>query len=164
MGGLRVELLAREMAVTKGSFYWHFRDLAALKEALLVEWEQESDLLTEALGQADGLRRLIGSLTERVVASERGEVPSDAAIFRWAAVDPAVAARVSRAEDERVALIRKLAREPQVGELFYMAYLGFILRRRHAPDAEAQFSILARFALDAFRPAETGAANQLATA
>jgi AcrR family transcriptional regulator len=148
--GVRVELLARALKVTKGSFYWHFRDLAALKAALLAEWEAESELLTEALGEADGLRRLIAALTERVVASERGEVPSDAAIFRWAAIDPAIVERVDRAEAERIALIRRLARRPEVGDLFYTAYLGYILRRRHAPDADAQFSILARFALEAF--------------
>jgi AcrR family transcriptional regulator len=147
---VRVEPLARKLKVTKGSFYWHFRDLPDLRQALIEEWEAEADLLTQALGQPEGVRQLIAVLTERVTASERGECPSDAAIFRWAAVDPAIAQRVARAEAERVALIGRLARGPEVGELFYMAYLGFILRRRHAPDAEALFSILARFALETF--------------
>ena len=35
---VRVEPLARDLGVTKGSFYWHFRDRGALLEALLVEW------------------------------------------------------------------------------------------------------------------------------
>ena len=50
--GVRVEVLARELGVTKGSFYWHFRDRADLLEALLVEWEEETGLLTDALRQA----------------------------------------------------------------------------------------------------------------
>src|SRR5947209_5832725 len=76
VGGMRIELLARELKVTKGSFYWHFRDLAALKEALLAEWEAEADLLIAALQDVNGVRRLMADLTERVLASERGEVPS----------------------------------------------------------------------------------------
>jgi len=145
---VRVEPLARGLKVTKGSFYWHFRDLAELKQALLEEWEAEADLLTQALGEPDGVRQIIALLTEQVMASERGECPSDAAIFRWAAVDPSIAEGVAKAEAERVALIGRLARSPEVGELFYMAYLGFLLRRRHAPHAQALFSILARFALE----------------
>jgi len=147
---VRIEPLARKLKVTKGSFYWHFRDLADLKQALVEEWEAEADLLTQAVGQPDGVRQLIAALTERVTASERGECPSDAAIFRWAAVDPAIAQRVDRGEAQRIALIGRLARAPEVGELFYMAYLGFILRRRHAPNAQALFSILARSALETF--------------
>ena len=32
--------LARQLAVTKGSFYWHFANREALVEAALAEWEQ----------------------------------------------------------------------------------------------------------------------------
>src|SRR5262245_7462490 len=44
---VRVEPLARALGVTKGSFYWHFRDRSDLLEALLKEWEDETGLLTE---------------------------------------------------------------------------------------------------------------------
>jgi len=148
--GVRVETLARDLKVTKGSFYWHFRDLPALKEALLAEWEAESALLRRAMGDPQAVRDLIALITEQVAGSERGESPSDAAIFRWAAIDPAIAERVNRAEAERIELVRQLARTPELGDLVYMAYLGFLLRMRHAPDAEAQFATWARFATDAW--------------
>ncbi len=35
---VRVERLAEALEVTKGSFYWHFKDRAALLEALLEAW------------------------------------------------------------------------------------------------------------------------------
>lgn len=38
--GLRVELLAKYCGVTKGSFYWHFKDKQALLEALLEQWQE----------------------------------------------------------------------------------------------------------------------------
>jgi len=38
IGLVRVELLARRLKVTKGSFYWHFQDRPALLGALLADW------------------------------------------------------------------------------------------------------------------------------
>lgn len=41
MEAIRVEKLARDLGVTKGSFYWHFKNRAALVEALLELWEEQ---------------------------------------------------------------------------------------------------------------------------
>ena len=35
---VRVEPLAKALAVTKGSFYWHFADRRALVDAMLAQW------------------------------------------------------------------------------------------------------------------------------
>jgi AcrR family transcriptional regulator len=42
--GVRVEILARQLGVTKGSFYWHFRDRDALFEAILDAWRRQATL------------------------------------------------------------------------------------------------------------------------
>lgn len=39
VAGLRVELLAKSLAVTKGSFYWHFKDRGDLLKAVLDTWK-----------------------------------------------------------------------------------------------------------------------------
>lgn len=143
---VRVEKLARDLKVTKGSFYWHFRHREALFEALLREWEEEKELLEEALAKRD-LRRALADffaeLSRRVVLSERGESPSDAAIFAWASVSPRVAARANREERRRIELLKRLTGRPELTEYFYMAYLGFLLRRRRVPEAARNFRILA---------------------
>lgn len=38
IASIKVEKLARELAVTTGSFYWHFAKLGDLHEALLADW------------------------------------------------------------------------------------------------------------------------------
>lgn len=40
--GVRVELLAKRLGVTKGSFYWHFKDRDALHEAMLDLWRRRA--------------------------------------------------------------------------------------------------------------------------
>jgi AcrR family transcriptional regulator len=157
-----VERLARDLGVTKGSFYWHFADRAELLEALISEWEAEADLLIRAIGVPDarsGLAGLLDQLRINVVTSEDGKVPSDAAIFAWASVDPAIDARVKTAEEERIALLATLLGSRQQAELAYMAYLGFILRRRTAPDAPKLFELFASLLLrDAPPPSPDGRA------
>jgi AcrR family transcriptional regulator len=145
VASVRIEKLARELGVTKGSFYWHFSDREALLEALLEEWESEADLLIGAIGAPSvvGMPALLERIAHNVVASEKGEVPSDAAIFGWAAVDPQIARRVNAAEAERVSLLAVMIGDAAKAELVYMAYLGFILRRRHSANAEEAFQHLA---------------------
>jgi AcrR family transcriptional regulator len=40
LAAVAVVPLARQLAVTKGSFYWHFANREAIVEAALAEWEQ----------------------------------------------------------------------------------------------------------------------------
>lgn len=42
--GVRVEPLARLLCVTKGSFYWHFKDRNALHERMLSDWRRHATL------------------------------------------------------------------------------------------------------------------------
>ncbi len=144
---VRVERLADELGVTKGSFYWHFADRGALLEALLREWEDELELALEELPTLRGaaaVRELVAFLKPRVVASERGDVPSDAAIFAWASADAAVARRVNAAEGRRVAFFQDMLGDPELGEFLYLAYLGFVTRRRRVPAAAAFFPVFGR--------------------
>jgi AcrR family transcriptional regulator len=42
--GVRVEPLAKRLGVTKGSFYWHFKDRDALLERILEHWRRHATL------------------------------------------------------------------------------------------------------------------------
>src|SRR4051812_19567709 len=152
---VRVEPLAAALGVTKGSFYWHFADRTALLEALLDEWEAERDLAaaeTSSFHSVDALRELIAFIAPRVSEGIEGELPSDAAMFAWAAVDPSIARRVNAAESHRIALIQRVVGDKDLGEFLYLAYLGFLMRRRRVPSSSRFFPTLAKLAERLLRP------------
>ena len=39
---LKADVLARKLRVSRGSFYWHFRDIAAFRTQLLQAWQEEA--------------------------------------------------------------------------------------------------------------------------
>ena len=148
---VRVEKLARHLAITKGSFYWHFKDRDELLELLLREWENEVEEILSQVGpgsQRERVHRLVRVLERRVKLSEEGKVPSDAAIFAWASVDPKVARRVNVAEQERIALLKHFVGARNRIELFYLVWLGFVARGQRVPESRKRFPQVARLLLE----------------
>src|SRR5262245_28498032 len=140
---VRVEPLARTLRVSKGSFYWHFKNRQELLEYLLREWEEEKGSIFALLTRSpQGLDDFFRELARRATLSERGDSPSDAAVFAWAAVSPKVARRANAEEEARIRLLKKVFRNDQLVDFFYMAYLGFLLWRRRVPRAAAKFAVL----------------------
>jgi AcrR family transcriptional regulator len=157
---VRVEKLARKLRVTKGSFYWHFQDRDELLDLLLREWEGEMAEIIARLGRKSAretLLTLLPLLAERARLSEKGEVPSDAAIFAWATVSPEVARRVNRAEQERIKMLTRITGHADRIEIFYLAWLGFVARGQRVPGFRKRFPQIARTMLKLLLPPESKA-------
>ncbi len=102
VAAVRVERLATDVGVTKGSFYHHFRDRGALLEELLEYWARE---MTDA--EFERIQTLRGGLAPRLVALaedvlEKGMGRYDPAIRAWARQDRKVAAAVAQVDRRRV--------------------------------------------------------------
>jgi AcrR family transcriptional regulator len=150
---VRVAKLARALGVTKGSFYWHFKDRDELLEMLLDEWESEiADIVSQLAGASgdQGPAALMENLVERARLSEAGQAPSDAAIFAWAAVSPAIARRVNRAEAQRLKLLGRVIGDPARLEILYLSWLGFVARGQRLPSFRKRFPEIARAMLEIF--------------
>jgi AcrR family transcriptional regulator len=106
---VRVEVLAQELGVTKGGFYWHFGGRRELLQEMLDTWERLGvDNVIERVEAGGGdarakVRRLFG------VTSSRGNlIDIELAIRDWARRDKAIAKRLKRVDNRRMAYMRSL--------------------------------------------------------
>ncbi len=101
--GVKVVLLAKQLGVTSGSFYWHFKNRRELHEALLEYWEREmTDSAIEAAKRFKGTpEKRIWNLMEQVIAS--GLARFDLAIWHWSQSDESAREVFERALEKRFA-------------------------------------------------------------
>lgn len=108
---LRIERLARDMKVTRGSFYWHFRDRRDFVKSVVEYWVEKytSIVRSEVAGlQIDAKSRLL-ALMEKLVYNRHERY--DIAIRAWAALDADVARIVRKADRMRMDFVRSLFTE-----------------------------------------------------
>jgi AcrR family transcriptional regulator len=111
--GVRVEVLAKNLGVTKGGFYRRFKDRAALLEAMLGSWSAGRIAAIEAQTSLDGvtarerLRALIRLYSERM---NTDAMAIELAIRQWARSDETAAAAVGSVDAARLKNVGQLYR------------------------------------------------------
>jgi AcrR family transcriptional regulator len=108
ISNVKVEPLAKAMAVTTGSFYWHFADRPELHDALLQDWyDTNTAPLFDAVKAAgpDPRRQYLGFFGVWVL--ERDFDPKyDQAIRDWARTSKKVADMLREVDQRRVDLLK----------------------------------------------------------
>ena len=137
---LAAEPLARALGTTKGSFYWHFKDVPAFRLTVAEAWAARARAVIEAAPKdephADRLLRL--SHPDPAEASMRG----------WARQAPEVAAIVAGVDaDRRSALSGTLAglglTNPEFAQIVQAAVIGMETLGDTAPLSTLLAAILA---------------------
>src|SRR5438445_1857076 len=111
--GVRVEVLAKNLGVTKGGFYRRFRDRAALLDGMLQTWSKGRIAAIEKQTSLDGgsarerLRALIALYSERM--NTEG-MAVELAVRQWAQSDEAAAAAVTGVDAARLQNVGQLYR------------------------------------------------------
>ena len=139
---VRVEPLADKLGVTKGSFYWHFKDRDALHMAMLEAWRADTTHNVIARVEAESARKgerltLLIGLATRNTALPRLEI----AIRAWAKTDERVAGAVGEIDRQRTdyvaSLLRDLGIEPRTARLrakiLYLALIGGLFSEGGGP-------------------------------
>jgi AcrR family transcriptional regulator len=141
---LKAEPLAKAMGVSRGSFYWHFADIAAYHAAILQHWREVAaeriigDVDASATG-SNALRVLL-----RRVFSER--LALENAVRSWANVDAAASAAVRAIDQRRLDYVEGLLKKAGLSEelahararILYWTFLGYALSEQPLANAELQ--------------------------
>jgi len=103
---VRIDPLAKRLGVTRGSFYWHFKDRQALHDAMLKEWRKRASyrigarIESRAATPAERLRQTL-ALPHASPRSKRAAA-IELAIRLWARRDAAAAKAVAHIDDVRL--------------------------------------------------------------
>jgi AcrR family transcriptional regulator len=152
---VKVEVLARQLEVSRGSFYWHFKNRRELLEEILKRWETETLwLIEESQQETTPEARLIKMFA---LAEELFDLPDpEAAIFIWANQEPRVQERVRIVETRRVNYLNQLLQDygfdeteaRQKAEIGYFAFMGFWERRERDKKFDLSIKDFGKFLID----------------
>jgi AcrR family transcriptional regulator len=108
ISAVRVERLARSLDVTKGSFYWHFRNHGELLSRLRQYWADVRTIkvdLSESRTATEAEAMLLWVL-RRIILEDAKRY--DPAMRAWALFDPATAVTVRHVDEARLGYVKEL--------------------------------------------------------
>ncbi len=141
---LKAEPLAKALRVSRGSFYWHFADIAAFHAAILARWHEVAAEQIIANVEAASKDEDPLALLLRRVFGER--LMLERAVRTWASVDPAARTAVQVIDRRRLNYVEGLLAESGLSaelararaQILYWAFLGFALSDQPLPKARQQ--------------------------
>lgn len=114
---VKVDQLAKQMRVTRGSFYWHFKSRQALLDALLQDWEARNHTeLGEIRGRWSQATPDLSEVVAIWLAEEPGFPAFDMAVRIWARKSNSVAQAVRRVDNAWITLLTDLFRSSGFGK------------------------------------------------
>lgn len=105
---VQITRLSRDLGVTRGSFYWHFKAREDLLAALLEEWSvRNTDIMVDVLRNAETLEAGILDLFSVWVDHSKFDPDLDRAVRDWGRREDEVRDVVSKEDDDRVKAIAR---------------------------------------------------------
>lgn len=136
LDAVKVQPLASRLNLSRTSFYWFFKDRAALLDALLDSWEQTNtrSLIAATEAYAETITEAVLNLTSVFLDDGPFKSRIDLAVRGWAHQSDAVAARVNTADEARLDAIRRMFMrfdfEPSEADVrartVYLVQIGYI--------------------------------------
>lgn len=137
IGAVKVEPLAREIGATKGSFYWHFKNIGELHQVMLELWEDIATHRITTAVRASGLDpkaqlMLLADMVSVRPGEAMGGIEIEPALRDWGRNDPRARAVLERVDRQRLQDLAGFLRAAGVGEgellpkaqLIYAAVIG----------------------------------------
>jgi len=114
-GAIKAEAIARDLKVSKGSFYWHFADVPALKSQMLGHWEERATQAiivgVEETGDTPQAKlTALMSVSTSQLSDPYGGYLVEPAIRDWARYDKEATKTVKRVDTARIEYVERLFR------------------------------------------------------
>ncbi len=110
IASVKIQVMAKTLAVSRSSFYWFFADLTEFHRELLEFWlrKNTSPIIERALRPAPTVTKAVCHIFECWVDPELFNPRLDAAVRSWGQVDAAVREVVDQADDQRVDAVTRM--------------------------------------------------------
>ncbi len=104
---VKVDRLAKGLKVTRGSFYFHFKNRKDLLDALLEEWRDSNCRPLEVMAKRPYFQgvKLFEALTDSWLPGGTFNAKLDMAVRDWARTSRAVEAKVQKADRRRIEIL-----------------------------------------------------------
>ena len=130
---LKADTLAKLMKVSRGSFYWHFRDISEFHAGLLARWRKlATDEIIIAVDQEHTASRRLRRLMRTAMTSDE---KLERGIRSWAAQNAKAASTIASVDKVRVKYICELLKSEGLSDkqavaratFIYWAYIGRVM-------------------------------------
>jgi len=131
---IRITRLANDLGVTRGSFYWHFRNREDLIESLVAYWKDKNTAaITTSVAQASSLADGIFYFFETCIDDALFDPRLDLALREWARRSPSIHQLVNDEDAARIDALCQFYRRfdypmPQAlirARVLYYSQIGF---------------------------------------
>jgi AcrR family transcriptional regulator len=151
---VRIERLAVSLGVSKGPFYWRFKNRDELLKSIIEFWKRDfTTLLIDQTREFATARERLVALAELSLVQRMGSVDvaqAECALRAWAARDPMPRAAAAEVDAARIDHLTKEfalagASQPLAGRLakaVYVALLGLFMLRQYTPELADDESFL----------------------
>ncbi|WP_338829992.1 TetR/AcrR family transcriptional regulator [Bradyrhizobium sp. 27S5] len=144
---LKAEPLAKVMGVSRGSFYWHFADIAAYRSAVLSYWREVA--AEQVIAELETIPKGDEALALLLRRAFSARLALERAVRSWATVDAEARATVLEVDQRRIGYIETLLRQAGFpddvargrAQIFYWAFIGYALSEQALPKARQQAAI-----------------------
>jgi AcrR family transcriptional regulator len=141
---LKADVLARKLGVSRGSFYWHFRDLAAFHARVIEQWKEvATDAIIADIEQHQSLEARLEALLRHAFGDGAA---LEVRMRAWAEGNAAAARALDHIDRRRRGYIERLLVEAGIApavaairtQVLYWAYLGAALSRSRLAGARLE--------------------------
>jgi len=138
---LKADQIAKRLAVSRGSFYWHFADVAAFEKAVMRRWR---DVAAEAIiRDLESVQPAGERLPYLLRLAFAADPALELAMRAWASSDARARAVVRTVDKRRLAYLARMLRDAGVAaaqvqpraQILYWTYLGFVLSAKPVAGA-----------------------------